>query len=115
MSLTSEQKKIFAGHKLQMTFHLNAESGNTLNSRCEELGLCRSVFTPKIYSSDAQRKAGYYDGFGTPEVVYGLDGLPDTFKTLAEVADAILLQREKGVLGETAPAREGVRKSRPLS
>lgn len=92
--MTDAHKEIFKDQKLTMTLHLNAENGNTLNHRCEALGLLRSIFTPKTYPSDAHRKSGYPGDYGTPITVYFLDGDEREFKSLAEVGDAILAKRE---------------------
>ena len=92
--LTDEQKKVFDGCSWTMAFHLSAEDGNTRADRCDSLGLCRSVFTPKIYPNDQARKAGYYSGYEKPEVTFGLDGDDRRFTSLAEVADAILNRQQ---------------------
>lgn len=86
MSLTDEQMAVLDGQTTRMTMHMQATGGNTMQRRCDALGLTISTFTPK--------KKGRY---GTPDTTFFLDGDETEYKSLAQVADAIIARRKSEV------------------
>lgn len=71
--LTPEQKNIFKGHTLKPQTHVSGSHGHTLSHRCDELGITRLIFTPKVKGQ-----------FQKPETSFILDG-DDHEYTLSEL------------------------------
>jgi len=86
-SLESEQMAVFVGHAEVFSYDCQLPEGLRKTYRCDALGLTRSLLIP--------RPGAGWLVVPPPHSVWNLDNETTTYRSLNEVADAILLARYK--------------------